>query len=763
MIRDQERLIDGFRGVPAGMDGSKDPPFTPEDAVWFATNVTFRGGGGPRTRPGFREIPVGFWRNPQPRRSASIALNGTLATVTCTGHGYDAKDIVTISGASVSGLNDTWTITKVNDNTFTFPTALTGTVTGTITAFRDIDSTYAEDYFSGRTSRGRFTDFILGATYVQGADIYEDPRSGNPSQMIVIADGRILALDFNSASCRLLNETDLISDDVPAYTVQAEKYLVIQTGQDEPRVFDGYSLRRASFYGNPSVPIGKQMAFGQGRLFVAVNEGLEIVAGDLIFGGSSSSVGITSSSAANPTVITTSAPHGLTSGDQVTLQGHSASPFINSTYTATVTGATAFTIPVSVTSAGSGGTVSKFNAGRGSDCLRFSETTFLNEGGSFSPAGNLGAIKALEFLPVQDTATGQGDLIAFCERGAVTFQVSAARDQWKSTAGFQRILFGNIGSASESVIPVNGDLFFRSKEGNGIRNYRNARAEADSYGQTPVSAEIDPILKQDTDWLLDPVSFAYFDNRLLMTCWPRQYPRVAVTEDEAEQFAAEPVPVLFSGIAVLDFNSVSSGRGKSAAVFDGVWTGLRVLKLLAGAFDREQRCYALCLHEDETGRRVELWQVTRDDEFDTPIEGRRQINAGITTRGMTFGNDERMSLKKLIRCDLWFSDLNGGEEFPFNCSLAYRPDDYPNFTTWGTAERKFRSAFSPADGQNYERGYAPQIRFPTPPLDPNVATLTPAYLGYDFVLRVEWTGRARLGRLMLHSLKSVESVGGGTL
>jgi hypothetical protein len=29
VIADTERLIDGFRGVPAGVDGSKDPAQTP--------------------------------------------------------------------------------------------------------------------------------------------------------------------------------------------------------------------------------------------------------------------------------------------------------------------------------------------------------------------------------------------------------------------------------------------------------------------------------------------------------------------------------------------------------------------------------------------------------------------------------------------------------------------------------------------------------------------------------------------------------------
>lgn len=941
MIADTERLIDGFRGLPAGMDGSKEPPQTPSEAAWYATNVTFRGGNGPRTRPGFREIPPTYWRNPQPVKSvSSITITNGIATVTTsTNHEYDNKDKVTISGATPSGLNGTHVITDTGNTTFTFPTSATGSVTGTITCSRDIDAAYSEDFIDSSTSRTRFANNILGAIYVQGVHVYQDPRQGNPTQMIVVADGKIMALNFSDASCYRLNLADEISSDVPAYMTQAEKFLIIQTGQDEPRIYDGYVLRRASWYGDQVVPIGKQMAYGQGRLFVAVNEGAEIVAGDLVFGGSTTNVGITSSTAANPTVVTTDANHGFSNGDLVTISGHSSSPLINSTYAVSSVAATTFTVPVAVTAAGRGGFAARFNAGQDSDLLRFTENTYLNEGGALAPSGKLGRITGLTFLPVQDTATGQGDLIAFCERGAVTFQVSAPRDQWKNTQGFQRVLFDNIGSTSDSIIPINGDLFFRSREGNGIRTYRNARAESDGYGQTPISAEIDPVLRQDTQWMLDQVSFAYFDNRLLMTCLPQQFPRRASSQTQADEFAAQPVPTLFNGMAVLDFNSTSVGRGKSAAVFDGVWTGLRIVKLVQGSFDGDPRCFAICFHEDDSGRRVEIWEVTKDDEYDFPVEGRRQIEAGIVTKAYDF--NEMMSLKKLIRCDLWFDDLGGGDDFPFTCELAYRPDDYPNFTTWQSFERRFKTDFllqdknllawtekfddaswtkdnatvvpntttDPVYGQtadtlvatttggsntcyvnrvtsvvtsadytfsvylkagtspkttvnffrsspyaqsvavitwgpsptmvasgtilnwsnleiltdgwvrvslsinsgaatslvtrvyvrdqgssnvnghtvflwgaqleqntastsydpdppqllNYERGYAPQVRFPVPPRTANLATDVPAYLGHDFTLRINWTGRAHLGRLMLHGHRLTEAVNGGTL
>lgn len=775
MITDTERLIDGFRGLPAGMDGSKEPPQTTNEAAWYATNVTFRGGNGPRTRPGFRQVSPSYWRDPKPRRSGlAITLNGTIASVTASAHGYNTGDQVTIAGASVAGANGTFRITVTGSGSFTYLTTATGTVTGSaITSFRDMDYTYSVDFVDGRTSRDRFSTFVAGATFVQGTAVYQDPRDGNTSELIIVADGYISALNFNDASCYLLNPGNRLATDVPVYMTQAEKYLIFQTGKNEPLVYDGYVVRQASYYSSSySIPIGKQMAYGQGRLFVAVNDSSEIIAGDLVFSGTIEETKIVSCSVATETVITTATPHDLVAGDLVTISDNTS--IIDSSYvvlSSPVT-ATSFAIGVQVTEAGVGGTASKFVAGQDSDVLRFSENSFLNEGGTLAPTGKIGRITGMSFLPVQDTATGQGDLIVFCERGAVTFQVSAPRDQWKNLQGFQRILFDNIGSTSGSIQPVNGDLFFRSREGNGIRSYRNARAESGNYGQTPISAEMDPVLKQDTQWMLDQVSFAYFDNRLLMTCLPRQFPRTATDQSQADIYAAEPIPTIYQGIAVLDFNSSSVGRGKSAAVFDGVWTGIRPVRIVQGTFDGEPRCFAVCFHEDGTGRKVELWEVTKNDEYDTPIEGKRRITSGIVTRAFNF--NDPMGLKKLIRCDLWFDDLGGGEDYPFECELAYRPDDYPNFTTWENFERAFETEYNmsyaaapndtaPIEPYNFERGYAPQVRFPAPPLTANIATNVPAYLGHDFTLRINWTGRAHLGRLMLHGNRLVENVGGGSL
>jgi hypothetical protein len=710
MIIDQERLVDGFRGL-VGMDGSRDPSQIADGAASYAENCTFRGAGGPRTRPGFSQIRASYWRSP-----TSVASGQP---------GFDEWVQDGVSGPRLTG--DT------------------------------------------STSASRFEAYVRAGRYYQGGLIYNDPREGRPAQLILVIDGRVLAIDLTAGSCFWVNQSVPILNTVPVYLVQAEKFVVIQDGANEPIIYDGYGCQPASYYGSPSVPSGKQMAYGQGRLFVAVNDGSEIMAGDLIYGGSVSSVAIKSTSVDFPCVVTTEAPHGFSAGDSVTITGHSSTPNINGTYVVVQRNDEySFVIPAAVATAGAGGFVARFNSGSDQDLLNFSEHTFLAEGGSFSLPGEMGKVQTMAFVPVQDDATGQGDLIAFCERGAASFTVSLERMQWKQTKGFQRVLFLNVGSAAESVQAVNGDLFFRSLDGNGIRSYRSARADFEGYGQTPMSSEIDSILKYDTSYLLERVSFAYFDDRLLMTCWPRAVVPTAsgstkaVQDASAALLADAPVNIVYDGIAVLDFRNTAGNREKSAASFDGVWTGISPLQVFAAEVGGVRRMFAICFHTNFH----ELWEVSLDREHDIDGAGVvRPVNALVNTKSFDF--KEEYNVKKLLRCDVWFDDLGGGPDETFECKIYWHADDSPQWVHWHTITQCFVTQFVPDGVSNnvpdYARGYISQFRLPTPPEADNAATELPANLGHEFALRISWRGRARLGRLLLHATKQTESVGGGSI
>jgi hypothetical protein len=74
---------------------------------------------------------------------------------------------------------------------------------------------------------------------------------------------------------------------------------------------------------------------------------------------------ITSNSVANPTVVTTTVPHGLATNDIILISGSNSTPTIDGSRTVTVTSATTFTVAVNVTNAGSAGTFVRANSSGG--------------------------------------------------------------------------------------------------------------------------------------------------------------------------------------------------------------------------------------------------------------------------------------------------------------------------------------------------------------------------------------------------------------
>lgn len=71
-----------------------------------------------------------------------------------------------------------------------------------------------------------------------------------------------------------------------------------------------------------------------------------------VAGGYGAPVAISSSTAANPAVITTAAAHGLATGDNVVVAGHATNTALNGGWVVTVLTTTTFSIPVAGTAAG---------------------------------------------------------------------------------------------------------------------------------------------------------------------------------------------------------------------------------------------------------------------------------------------------------------------------------------------------------------------------------------------------------------------------
>lgn len=137
---------------------------------------------------------------------------------------------------------------------------------------------------------------------------------------------------------------------------------------------------------------------------------------------------ITSVSIANPTTITTSVAHGLSTGDTVTIAGTTTTPTTTGSFTVTVTGANTFTIPVNVTAVTTGtGTwtrnvaVISSNSVAASTVITTTSSHGLTSGASVTISGNKGSVPSINgtytitvlstttfSIPVTTTVAGTG-------------------------------------------------------------------------------------------------------------------------------------------------------------------------------------------------------------------------------------------------------------------------------------------------------------------------------------------------------------------
>jgi len=91
--------------------------------------------------------------------------NGTLATVTSNGHGLQNGDSVRITGSGNTSFDGVYTITRIDDNSFTFPSTVNSS--GLIgTATERFDDTYIENCrFSGDSNSGMRQAVEYAGTY----------------------------------------------------------------------------------------------------------------------------------------------------------------------------------------------------------------------------------------------------------------------------------------------------------------------------------------------------------------------------------------------------------------------------------------------------------------------------------------------------------------------------------------------------------------------------------------------------------------------
>ncbi len=373
----------------------------------------------------------------------------------------------------------------------------------------------------------------------------------------------------------------------------------------------------------------------------------------------------------------------------------------------------------------------------GTQVYQFTENQFLNEGGSINVPVS-GDITSVKFIAVLDRATGQGDLVIQTGNGVVTAQIGAKRDTWKDIQ-FQKIVLIEHGAQSqESVVLVNGDMFYRATDG--IRTLAMAQRDFQSqWAVTPVSLEMDEVLKNEQTSLLKYSMGVLFDNRLIMSCFPARIPNGCYHR----------------GLVVLDFNLISSMGQKAPPAYDGLWTGLRPTAMVVSEFSGMERCFVF--HRNNENKN-ELWEITTNMTVNDNDNADR-IPCVLESRSLNYMKP--FDLKKLDAGDMAVDRVAGLVDF----AVLFKPDQHPLWVAWhswsiNATQQDCATAIGCKTVKTFKMQYRSRMRLPQPPDSCEEGDNKPMRLGYEHQVRLEWTGRARVKSFRAHAYEQSESAFG---
>lgn len=360
--------------------------------------------------------------------------------------------------------------------------------------------------------------------------------------------------------------------------------------------------------------------------------------------------------------------------------------------------------------------------------LYVKENTFLQGGGFFTVPGTYGEITFMKGVSILDSSLGQGPLQIGTERAIFSCNLPVDRTTWQNLEN-PILTVSNIasgGASQESAALANGDLFYRSLDTSIRSLILGIREFTTSWGNVPVSREMNRILLNDDQTLLPYATGVVHDNRLLMSTSP-------VFSNRG---------IYHRGMAVLDFDVMSSMRDKKPACWDGLWLGINLLRLIVGHFDKQERCFAFAL---TSGSQLQLWEVSRSDTKDNgtlPIHWAFET-ASFLRKGPNF---HELDLKRLLNAELHISDVRGRVDI----WVYFRPDQHACWIPWNhlfVCSNEDQCVQSD-DGCITNNQLSPQFRnrlsVGQPPDTCDSATNIPYRMGNSFQLRVELLGYCKV-------------------
>lgn len=350
--------------------------------------------------------------------------------------------------------------------------------------------------------------------------------------------------------------------------------------------------------------------------------------------------------------------------------------------------------------------------------LKMTENDYLSGGGSFRLPGSGNFITSMTFTANLDTSLGQGPLQIGTDSGMFSNQSPVDRATWTAVENpiqTQSLLAkGPLGQ--NSTILANSDVMFRSVEG--IGSLIIARRNFGEWGNTPISFEVNRVLVDDDVTLLPVGSATVFDNRMLMTTAPQN----------------SGFGVYHPGLVALNFDLISTLRGKSPPVYDGLWLGLNTLQAISGNFNGTGRSFVIGANTDDNI--IELYELYTSIGGQHYDNGTERIIWQFETP-VLFKEDVKplSELVRLIDADISLQEIDGTVDI----TVEYRPDYYPCWKTW----RSFQVC-ADLTQTNSHLGYRTRLSLGDPPNeDCETANNRQLRVGHFFQFRITITGHCK--------------------
>lgn len=260
------------------------------------------------------------------------------------------------------------------------------------------------------------------------------------------------------------------------------------------------------------------------------------------------------------------------------------------------------------------------------DPLRFTETEYLSEGGSFRLPDIITGLAEI-------TSTDVPQLLVFTQNTTSIFQSNIRdRETWKTTNNFQRVLFPQVGCVSGRAITTQyGQLWWMTMTGVTSLN---------AAAQSRISSEL---LYRDTEMAVSKGNLS------------PNIERVAAISFENYVLFSVPSGDLFNRHTwVMDQSPAEKLNTGSPAAWNGVWTGTRPVQWSVGAVNGVQRVFHVSVDYDGVNRLWEAFIPTRQDNgqpITCYVETKSHANFGEMAQGL--------DIKTFRFAELEFTEIQG--------------------------------------------------------------------------------------------------------